>query len=340
MARRAGAGHHRVDGVRLGRHRLGVGADLLRSGEADAVVAGGYDVLCRFVMRGFDALRALTRDEVRPFDRRRSGLLLGEAAALVLLAPRARGAGPRLGTLLGYGSASDASHISAPDPEGRGLERAVRAALGEAGVGADGIDFVSAHGTGTPLNDPIEAAVLRRVLGARAGAVPVNSIKPSLGHTMGAAAVLEALMCLYASPPRRRPADAHLDEPDPACDARLRARRAPRAAPADQPEHLPRLRRLQRGARAGGRGVMPAPVVRGPRAALRLGPGTAALPEDAHAAAAGRRWCPSAASRATARWRRATREGSDRSRGRGGGARRRGRGPRRRSPASARRSST
>jgi 3-oxoacyl-(acyl-carrier-protein) synthase len=200
-----------------GATAMALGADLLRAGEADAVVAGGYDVLCRFVMRGFDALRALTRDDIRPFDRRRSGLLLGEAAALVLLRRERDAAGPRLGTLLGYGSASDAAHISAPDPEGQGLERAVRAALRAAGIGPDAVEFVSAHGTGTPLNDPIEAAVLARVLGPRALSVPVNSIKPSLGHTMGAAAVLEALMCLYAFRRGLIPPTLHLDEPDPAC---------------------------------------------------------------------------------------------------------------------------
>jgi 3-oxoacyl-[acyl-carrier-protein] synthase II len=196
---------------------MALGADLLRSDEADAVVAGGYDVLCRFVMRGFNALKALTREDIRPFDRRRSGLLLGEAAALVLLRRERDVVGPRLGTLLGYGSASDAAHISAPDPEGQGLERAVRAALRAAGLGPDAVDFVSAHGTGTPLNDPIEAAVLRRVLGPRAPTVPVNSIKPSLGHTMGAAAVLEALMCLYTFRRGLIPPTLHLDEPDPAC---------------------------------------------------------------------------------------------------------------------------
>jgi 3-oxoacyl-(acyl-carrier-protein) synthase len=201
-----------------GATALAVGAELLRRGEADAVVAGGYDILCRFVMRGFDALRSMTRDEVRPFDRRRSGLLLGEAAALVLLA-RGRDAGPaRLGTLLGYGSASDASHIAAPDPDGRGLERAIRAALRDADIGPDAVDFVSAHGTGTPLNDRIETAVLKRALGARAYAIPVNSIKASLGHTMGAAAALEAIMCLHASRHGLIPPTLHLEEPDPACD--------------------------------------------------------------------------------------------------------------------------
>ncbi len=201
-----------------GATALAVGADLLRQGEADAVVAGGYDILCRFVMRGFDALRSLTRDVIRPFDRRRSGLLLGEAAALVLLL-RERDAGrARLGSLLGYGSASDGAHIAAPDPAGQGLERAIRAALGQADVTPADLDFVSAHGTGTPLNDRIETAALKRALGARARAIPVNSIKPGMGHTMGAAATLEAIMCLLASRHGSIPPTLHLEEPDPECD--------------------------------------------------------------------------------------------------------------------------
>jgi 3-oxoacyl-(acyl-carrier-protein) synthase len=212
-----------------GATALAVGADLLRAGEVDAVVAGGYDILCRFVMRGFDVLRAVTRDDVRPFDRRRSGTLLGEAAALVLLR-REGDAGPaRLGTLLGYGSASDASHISAPDPEGRGLERAIHAALRQAEVGPADVDFVSAHGTGTPLNDRVETAVLRRVLGARAASVPVNSIKGGMGHTMGAAAALEAVMCLLACRHGLIPPTLNLEEPDPECDLD-HVRGAPRAS--------------------------------------------------------------------------------------------------------------
>lgn len=201
-----------------GATALGIGADLLAADAADLVVAGGYDVLCRFVMRGFDALRSLTRDRVRPFDRRRSGLLLGEAAALVSMAREQDAPRLRLGRLLGHASSSDGSHVAAPDPEGRGLAHAVQGALGAAGVGGDTVDFVSAHGTGTPLNDKIETAVLRRVLGARASMVPVNSIKGALGHTMGAAATLEAIMCLLASRDGVVPGTAGYEEADPACD--------------------------------------------------------------------------------------------------------------------------
>ena len=200
-----------------GATALGVAADLLVADAADLVVAGGYDILCRFVMRGFDALRSLTRERVRPFDRRRSGLLLGEAAALVLMARDADAPRLRLGRLLGHASSSDGSHIAAPDPEGRGLEHATRGALDAAGVSPEAIDFVSAHGTGTPLNDKIETAVIRRVLGARADAVPVNSIKGAFGHTMGAAATLEAIMCLLASRDGVVPGTAGFEQIDPAC---------------------------------------------------------------------------------------------------------------------------
>src|SRR5438093_1214220 len=171
LARRLGA-HGPVMTVgaacAAGATALGTGADLLRGDVVDVVIAGGYDILCRFVMRGFDALRSLTRDVVRPFDRRRTGLLLGEAAALVLLLREEDAGRTRLGTLLGHGSASDGAHIAAPDPDGAGLERAVRAALAQADVTPADLDFVSAHGTGTLLNDRIETAVLRRVVGSRA----------------------------------------------------------------------------------------------------------------------------------------------------------------------------
>jgi 3-oxoacyl-[acyl-carrier-protein] synthase II len=204
-----------------GASAVGVGADLLRAGRADVVLAGGVDVLCRFVQRGFNVLRSLTRDRVRPFDRRRSGILLGEGAGLLVLervpAAAARGATP-LGLVLGQASTADGSHITSPDPEGRGLELAIRLALTEAGVRPEALDFVSAHGTGTPANDRVETEVLRRVLGRRAHAIPVNSIKAHLGHTMGAAATLEAIMCLLAGRHGQVPPTLNYEEPDPACD--------------------------------------------------------------------------------------------------------------------------
>src|SRR5437867_10278923 len=206
-----------------GATALGTGAQLLRADVVDGVIAGGYDGLCRFVMRGFDALRSLTRERVRPFDRRRSGLLLGEAAALVLMTREGAQPGPRLGRLLGHASASDGSHIAAPDANGRGLELAARTALDEAGLTSADVDFVSAHGTGTPLNDRIEAEVLRRLLGRRASEIRVNSVKASVGHTMGAAAALEAIMCLLASRDGVVPGTAGYEEADPACDLDVRA---------------------------------------------------------------------------------------------------------------------
>jgi 3-oxoacyl-[acyl-carrier-protein] synthase II len=200
-----------------GATAIGLGADLLRAGTVDRVIAGGYDVLCRFVMRGFDALRSLTRERVRPFDRRRSGLLLGEAAALVMMSRDDGARSAALGRLLGHASVSDGSHISAPDPEGRGLALSVRQAMAEAGVDASRIDLVSAHGTATPLNDRVESRVLRAALGARAGAVPVQAIKAGLGHTMGAAATLEAIACLLAARHGVIPHTLGLEEPDPEC---------------------------------------------------------------------------------------------------------------------------
>lgn len=205
-----------------GATSLGVAADLLRAGRADVAIAGGADILCRFVQRGFNVLRSLTRDEVRPFDRRRSGILLGEGAGIVVLErpadAAARGVRAPLGLLLGHASVADGAHITAPDPEGRGLELAIRAALAEAGLAAAAVDFVSAHGTGTPANDRVETEVLKRVLGARASAVPVNSIKGHLGHTMGAAATLEAIMCLLAARYGQVPPTLNYGEPDPHCD--------------------------------------------------------------------------------------------------------------------------
>lgn len=204
-----------------GATSLGVAADLLRAGTATAVLAGGVDILCRFVMQGFNRMRSLTRDKVRPFDRRRNGLLLGEGAGIVLLehatSARQRGVQP-LGFLRGHASCADGSHISAPDTAGRGLEHTMRLAMREAGVTPEQVDFISAHGTGTPQNDRVETSVFKKVLGAHAYAIPVNSIKAHMGHTMGAAATLETIMCLLAWRHGQIPPTLNYSEPDPECD--------------------------------------------------------------------------------------------------------------------------
>jgi 3-oxoacyl-[acyl-carrier-protein] synthase II len=204
-----------------GATSLGVAADLLRAGTATAVLAGGVDILCRFVMQGFNRLRSLTRDTVRPFDRRRNGLLLGEGAGIVVLerasTARQRGVQP-LAFLRGHASCADGAHISAPDTAGRGLEYTVRLAMHNAGVVPEQIDFISAHGTGTPVNDRIETLVFKNVLGARAYAIPINSIKAHMGHTMGAAAILEAIMCILAWQHGQIPPTLNYGEPDPECD--------------------------------------------------------------------------------------------------------------------------
>lgn len=204
-----------------GASSLGIGADLLHTRAATAVVAGGVDILCRFVMHGFNRLRSLTRDEVRPFDRRRSGLLLGEGAGLVVLeretTARQRGVEP-LGFLLGYANSADGSHITAPDAQGRGLEQAVRLAMRNAGITGESIDFISAHGTGTPANDRVETLVFKNVLGKRAYRTPINSLKAHMGHTMGAAAILETIMCLLAWRYGQVPPTLNYGEPDPDCD--------------------------------------------------------------------------------------------------------------------------
>jgi 3-oxoacyl-[acyl-carrier-protein] synthase II len=204
-----------------GATSLGIGADLLHAGAATAVIAGGVDILCRFVMHGFNRLRSLTRDDVRPFDRRRSGLLLGEGAGIVVLehesVARRRGAEP-IGLLRGHASCADGSHITAPDDEGSGLEHTVRLAMHNAGVTPDEIDFISAHGTGTPPNDRVETQVFKRVLGLRAYAIPINSIKAHMGHTMGAAAILETIMCLLSWRYGQVPPTLNYSDPDPQCD--------------------------------------------------------------------------------------------------------------------------
>jgi len=203
----------------------------IREGRADVVLAGGADFLCRFVVAGFNALRA-TAISSHPFDRDRRGLVLGEGAAVLVVesaaSAAARGARP-LARLLGAGAAADAVHMTAPDREGGGAARAMTAALADAGLAPAEIGFVSAHGTGTPYNDAMEACAIARVFGDHA--VRVNSIKGAIGHTLGAAGALEAVLCVDVVSGGPVPPTAGLRTVDPACE-RLALVRALDPAPA------------------------------------------------------------------------------------------------------------
>jgi 3-oxoacyl-[acyl-carrier-protein] synthase II len=187
---------------------------------AEMVLAGGADALQDFVIQGFGCLKALDPAPCRPFDRSRKGLNLGEAAGFVVVEAeahaRARGARIR-GFLDGYGIAADAVHMTGPDKEGRGAARAMRAALEDAGRREEEIGFVSAHGTATVFNDLMEAQALTLVFGGeRVGRIAVNSIKSALGHTLGAAAALEAIACVRTVETGMVPPTAGLEEVDPA----------------------------------------------------------------------------------------------------------------------------
>ena len=185
------------------------------------MLAGGVDALSRFVVSGFWSLRALAAAEPRPFDRRRDGLALGEGAGIVVLEEReialARGA-PVLAELLGSGSSGDAHHMTAPSPTGDGVVRAIEAALSNAELEPRAVDFVSAHGTGTPFNDRMETIALKRVFSDHAWKLPVNSVKPIVGHTLGAAGALEAILCVQALRDGIVPPTINYRERDPECD--------------------------------------------------------------------------------------------------------------------------
>jgi 3-oxoacyl-[acyl-carrier-protein] synthase-1/3-oxoacyl-[acyl-carrier-protein] synthase II len=189
---------------------LGLGCRSLNAGHAELVIAGGYDALSAFVVRGFEALGALTRSHPEPFARDRDGMALGEGAALLALALPSENQ-PALGHLLGFGSSSDAVHPTAPDRDGNGVFAAARAALADAGLPPRAIELVSAHATSTPYNDAAEALVLKRLTAG----VPVHAFKAQIGHTLGAAGALEALAALTALERGVVPATAGQGELDP-----------------------------------------------------------------------------------------------------------------------------
>ena len=180
---------------------MSVGAALraLRRGEVDVAVAGGSDSLCQLTYAGFNSLRSVDERPSRPFRRDRGGLSLGEGAGILVLETAesaARRAAPVLAVLAGEAATCDAHHMTAPHPQGRGAGEAIELALADAGADPVEVDFVNAHGTGTPLNDAAEAMALMRAFGDRASAIPLTSTKALIGHLLGSAGAVEAVVTI------------------------------------------------------------------------------------------------------------------------------------------------
>ena len=166
---------------------------LIAQGYCDAVIVGGADSLCELTLQGFKSLEAVSDERSNPFSVNRKGINIGEGAALFLM--EATSAGAQSVELMGWGESSDGHHISAPDPAGAGARLAFEQALSRAGVDAKAIDYINMHGTATPQNDAMESRVIEALFGNE---VTVSSTKPFTGHTLGAAAAIEAALCWLA----------------------------------------------------------------------------------------------------------------------------------------------
>jgi 3-oxoacyl-[acyl-carrier-protein] synthase II len=197
---------------------------MIQYGDADAAVAGGSEAtLTPFSIACFEAMQALSPTGTsRPFDARRDGFVMGEGAGALVLeeeeAARARGA-TILGEVAGYGSTSDAFHLTAPEPSGGPASRAIELALADAGLTADDVAYINAHGTSTPLNDAAETAAIKRALGEqRAHQIPVSSTKSAIGHLLGAAGAVEAIATVETLRTRVIAPTLGYEVPDPDCD--------------------------------------------------------------------------------------------------------------------------
>jgi len=180
-----------------GTNAIGHAFECVRSGRYQRVLAGGYDALSELVFTGFDSLQASTPEKCRPFDRHRTGMVLGEGAAILALenldSAQRRGA-PVLAEIIGYGISTDNFHITQPDPSGIGPRQAMERAVQSAHVAENEIDYINAHGTATLFNDAAEGKAINRLFNG----VPVSSTKSMMGHSLGAAGAIEAVVCLLA----------------------------------------------------------------------------------------------------------------------------------------------
>jgi 3-oxoacyl-(acyl-carrier-protein) synthase len=204
-----------------GTSALGYAADLIRHGRAEVMLAGGYDTLSPSSLSGLSVLRTLTAEDIRPFDRNRSGTLFGEGAGVLVLERRAHAEarGARIyAEVLGYGVNNNAYHLTAPDKGGEGMVHALRLAFAEARIAPEEIDYVNAHGTGTPYHDVAETLAIKAVLGDHAYRIPVSSIKAATAHPMAAAGSLEAIASVLAMRDGVVPPTLNYETPDPDCD--------------------------------------------------------------------------------------------------------------------------
>jgi 3-oxoacyl-[acyl-carrier-protein] synthase II len=217
-----------VSACATGSHAVGEGAELIRRGDADVVLAGGTESCMHpVILAGFCAMRGLVAEEddptraSRPFDATRAGFVMGEGACVLLLEDleRARGRGARVyAEVLGYGTSNDAHHMAQPDPESVGVAEMMRAALERTGLAPDEVGYVNAHGTSTPQGDLAETRAIKEVFGEHAYRLAVSSTKSVTGHLFGAAGAVEAMMCVLALHEGVLPPTINYRTPDPECD--------------------------------------------------------------------------------------------------------------------------
>jgi len=211
-----------------GNNAIGEAADCIRRDAADVMLAGGAEAAVTPIsIAGFSSMTAISsRNDSperasRPFDKERDGFVVGEGAAVLVLEEleHALTRGAKIyGELLGYGSTADAYHVTAPEEHGTGAAMAMRAALKQAGLRPDQIDYINAHGTSTPLNDKSETTAIKAMLGEAAYQIPISSTKSMTGHLLGAAAAIEAVFCLKVIEEGIIPPTINYEYPDPACD--------------------------------------------------------------------------------------------------------------------------
>jgi beta-ketoacyl-acyl-carrier-protein synthase II len=217
-----------VSACATGSHAVGEAAELIKRGDADAMLAGGTEAAIQpIILAGFVAMRGLAAEDEhpphasRPFDATRAGFVMGEGACVLVLeeleAARARGA-TIYAEVLAYGTSNDAHHMAQPEPEAIGVGEMMRAAIDRAGLRPEDVGYINAHGTSTPLGDAAETKAIKDVFGDHAYELAVSSTKSMMGHCFGAAGAIEAMMCVLALHEGKLPPTINYEHPDPVCD--------------------------------------------------------------------------------------------------------------------------